>query len=178
MVLAGDVVRLDTQAHKGHYRIDRLKEDGLRLAEATRVDPEVYLPQRLYEEGASLQPFVGPTPVEMLFLDLPLLTGQVTKFRMSRMSPRQRALGLALYSSPQDYDFVLQDVLNKRSIVGQLTTPLLRGPTGVWDRQEGVNVKLVSGSLASVDTASLFSGANTIAVGDGTADNWEINQFA
>jgi len=179
MVLAGDVVRLDTQAHKGLYRIDRLEEAGLRLAEATRVDPEVYLPQRLYEEGASLQPFVGPTPVEMLFLDLPLLTGdEVPHEPHVAATARPWPSAVALYSSPQDYDLVLQDVLNMRSIVGQLTTPLLRGPTGVWDRQEGVNVKLVSGSLASVDTASLFSGANSIAVGDGTADNWEIIQFA
>ena len=178
-VVAGDVVKLDLRDHKGLYRIDRMEESGLRLVEASRVDPQVYVPQALYEEGATLQAHVGPTPVEMLFLDLPLLTGDETPHE-PYVAPTARPWpgSVALYSSPRDSDYILQEVLRNRATVGVLKTPLLRGPTGIWDRQQGVEVKLVSGALSSVDPVDLFSGANTLAIGDGTPDNWEIVQYA
>jgi len=177
-VLAGDVVALETTAHRGMYWIDRMEEAGIKLVEATQVDPEVYLPQKLYEEGASLQPHVGPTPVEMLFLDLPLLTGdEVPHEPHVAATARPWPGSVALYSSPQDNSYILQDVLRNRAVVGQLTAPLLRGPTGIWDRQTGVAIKLVSGAMSSAEELAVLSGANTIAVGDGTPDNWEIIQF-
>ena len=178
-ITVADVVSLDTRDHKGLYRIDRMDEAGLRLVEATRVDPEVYLPQKLYEEGAVLQPFVGPTPVEMLFLDLPLLTGdEVPHEPYIAASARPWPGAVALYSSATDSNYVLQDIQRSRATIGTLKTPLVRGPVGIWDRQAGVEVKLISGSLSSVEDLALFAGANTIAVGDGTPDNWEIIQFA
>lgn len=178
-ITVADVVSLDTRDHKGLYRIDRMDEAGLRLVEATRVDPEVYLPQKLYEEGVVLQPFVGPTPVEMLFLDLPLLTGdEVPHEPYIAASARPWPGSVALYSSPTDSNYILQDIQRSRATIGQLKTPLLRGPRGIWDRQAGIEVKLISGSMSSVEDLALFAGANTIAVGDGTPDNWEIIQFA
>ncbi len=178
-IRAGDVVALDTRDHTGLYRIDRLEEAGLRLAEATRVDPEVYVPQALYEEGATLKPFVGPTPVEMLFLDLPLLTGdEIAHEPHIATTARPWPGSVALYASASDSNYTLQDIVRNRANVGRLLTPLMRGPTGIWDRQQAVEVKLVNGALSSFEQAEVFAGANTIAVGDGTADNWEIIQFA
>ncbi len=178
-ITVADVVALDTRDHKGLYRIDRMEESGLRLVEATRVDPEVYLSQELYEEGAILQRFVGPTPVEMLFLDLPLLTGDEAPHEpYIAASSRPWPGSVAPYSSPTDSNYVLQDVQRQRAVVGQLKTPLLRGPLGIWDRQAGVEVKLISGAMSSAEEIALFAGANTIVVGDGTPDNWEIIQFA
>ncbi len=146
-ITVADVVELDTRDHKGLYRIDRVEESGLRLVEATRVDPEVYLAQELYEEGAVLQAYVGPTPVEMLFLDLPLLTGDEAPHEpYIAATARPWPGSVALYSSAVDSNYVLHDVLRQRAIVGQLTTPLLRGPLGIWDRQAGVEVRLVSGT--------------------------------
>lgn len=178
-VVAGDVVELDLEAHRGLYRIDRMEEAGLRLVEASRVDPEVYLPQKLYEEGATLQPHVGPTPVEMVFLDLPLLTGDEAPHE-PYVAPTARPWpgSVALYSSTRDSDYILQEVLRNRATVGKLRTRLERGATGIWDRQAGVEVKLVSGTFSSAEPLAVFAGANTIAIGDGTPDNWEIIQFA
>lgn len=178
-IKAGDVVDLSARDHSGLYRIDRMEESGLRIAEASRVDPEVYLPQKLYEEGATLTPYVGPTPVEMLFMDLPLLTGDEDPYApYVATSARPWPGSVALYSSPTDNNYILQEVLRNRAVIGQLKTPLLRGPTGVWDRQAGVEVKLLSGSLSSAEQAAVLSGANTLAIGDGTPDMWEIVQFA
>jgi hypothetical protein len=47
----------------------------------------------------------------------------------------------------------------------------------IWDRQDGVGVKLIRGTLSSTDTAAVLSGAGAFAVGDGTPGNWEIIQF-
>jgi hypothetical protein len=178
-VKVGDVVDVSTRDHSGLYRIDRLEESGLRMADASRVDAEVYLPQKLYEEGATLSPFIGPTPVEMLFMDLPLLTGDEDPYApYIAASARPWPGSVALYSSPTDSNYVLQDVMRNRCVMGQLKTPLLRGPTGIWDRQAGVEVKLLSGSLSAAESLAVLSGANTVAVGDGTPDNWEVIQFA
>ena len=167
----GDVVDVSTRDHSGLYRIDRLEESGLRMADASRVDAEVYLPQKLYEEGATLSPFIGPTPVEMLFMDLPLLTGDEDPYApYIAASARPWPGSVALYSSPTDSNYVLQDVMRNRCVMGQLKTPLLRGPTGIWDRQAGVEVKLLSGSLSAAESLAVLSGANTVAVGDGTPE--------
>jgi hypothetical protein len=72
---AGDVVTLDVNGDRGAFRIDRIEDAGLRLVEATRVDPEVYLPQVIPEIAPKLKPYVGPVPVQLLFMDLPLITG-------------------------------------------------------------------------------------------------------
>ena len=177
-VKSGDVVRLQTADHIGSYRIDRLEAAGIRLANATRVDEELYLPQQLFEEGATLAPHVGPTPVEMLFMDLPLITGDehLTDPHVAA-SARPWPGAVALYSSASDAGYVLQDVVNRRSIIGRLKTPLKVGPLGNWDRQDGVEIKLVSGQLQSISQLDLFAGGNVLAIGDGTPDNWEIIQF-
>jgi hypothetical protein len=178
-IRVGDVVDLSARDHSGLYRIDRMEESGLRMAEASRVDPEVYLPQKLYEEGATLTPYVGPTPVEVLFMDLPLLTGDEDPYApYVATSARPWPGSVALYSSSTDNNYVLQEVLRRRAVIGRLETPLLRGPTSVWDRQAGVEVKLLSGSLSSAEQAAVLSGANTLAIGDGTPNLWEIVQFA
>ncbi len=178
-VVVGDVVDLDARGHKGLYRIDRMEESGLHMVEASRVNPEVYIPQELYEDGATLAPFVGPTPVEMLFLDLPLLTGdEVPHEPHVAVNARPWPGSVAVYSSAVDSDYTLQSVLRRRSVVGQLTDPLTVGPLGIWDRQAPVGVRLISGAFSSLDPAAVFAGGNTVAIGDGVSDNWEIVQFA
>lgn len=70
-----------------------------------------------------------------------------------------------------DYDEIRVDI-------GRLQSPLATGPLGTWDRQAGVSVTLISGMLASLGADVVFAGGNTIAIGDGVSDNWEIVQFA
>ncbi len=159
--------------------MDRLDDGGLRKVEASRVDPEVYIRRELFEQAAKLAPHVGPTPVEMLFMDLPLLTGNEDPQALYiAASARPWPGSVTLYSSTTDSDYALTALVNRPSVIGQLQTPLLRGPTGIWDRQQGVQVKLLAGSLSSAEQMAVFSGANTLAIGDGTSDLWEIVQFA
>ncbi len=157
---AGHVVQIETGDHSGLYRIDRIDESGLRLAEATRIDAQAYRPQTNPGDTPVLAPYVGPVPVDMLFMDLPLLTGEE-----SAHAPYVAAAGrpwpgnIAVYSAPQDSGYTLQEVIADGATVGVTTTDLPLGPFGIWDRQAGLRVRLVDGALGAVTTQALLGGA-------------------
>jgi len=175
---AGDTVTLKADAHIETYRIDRVEEAGLRLVEATRIEPEVYRKHSRPEEGAQMQPYVGPIPAELLFLDLPLLTGdELPHAPYVAAAGRPWPGNIALYGAPQDSDYALHDIINEPATVGVTQTALSRGPVGIWDRQGGVDVALINGALSSALHEAMLAGANTLAIGDGLSDNWEILQF-
>jgi hypothetical protein len=175
---AGDVVTLDTERHAGTYRIDRIEEAGVRLVDATRVEAAAYAAPAALDDNVMLQPYVGPIPAELLFLDLPLLTGDEQPH-----APYVAAAGrpwpgsIALYGAPQDSDYTLQEIINEAAVVGVTQSALARGPVGIWDRQAAVEVTLVDGSLSSATAEALLAGANLMAIGDGSADSWEVFQF-
>lgn len=175
---SGDVVTLNTPDHDGLYRVDRIEEAGIRLAQATRIDAEAYSAQPENEESPVLKPFVGPVPVEMQFMDLPLLTGDEVPH-----APHMAASGspwpgsVALYGAAQDNGYTLQEIITQAATMGLLRADLVSGPVGIWDRQTGLEVDLITGSLSSAAVASVLAGANAIAIGDGSADLWEVLQF-
>lgn len=175
---AGDVVDLTVDGATGTFRIDRVEEAGLRRIEATRVEAEVYLRQTLPEIPAKLAPYAGPAPVQMLFLDLPLLTGdEVAHAPHVVASGRPWPGGVALYTSATDSGYALDQVLTAQGTIGVLQSPLLRGPVAIWDRQAPVQVKLINGSLASHAPEDVLGGAGVLAIGDGSPDNWEVLQY-
>ncbi len=175
---AGDVIDLQAGDCTGIYRIDRIEDAGLRLAEATRVDPEVYIRQQVPEVAPVLKPYAGPVPVQMLFLDLPLLTGdEVPHAPHVVASGRPWPGEVAIYTSGTDSDYRLDQVLTSQGTLGTLQTPLLRGPIGTWDRQPAIEVKLINGTLSSYETSNVLSGSGALAIGDGSADNWEVLQY-
>lgn len=170
-------MQIVTDDHRALYRIDRIDEAGLRLAEATRIDAELYRPQTNAGDTPVLAPYVGPVPVDMLFMDLPQLTGDETPH-----APYVAAAGrpwpgsIALYSAPQDSGYTLQEVITDSATIGVTTTDLPRGRFGIWDRQAGLRVRLVDGALGTATTQALLAGGNTFAIGDGTPDLWEVFQ--
>jgi hypothetical protein len=172
---AGDVVTLSD----ARYRIDRVEHVGHQMIEAVRIEPETYLPQESDDEDIALRAFVAPVPVEGLFLDLPLLRGDEVPY-----APYFAATGVpwpgsvALYSSAQDSDYAVNQIVSQPSVIGITQTPLFRGPVGLWDRGPALRVKLVRGALSGVSPADILRGANVAAIGDGSADAWEVFQFA
>ncbi len=174
----GDVVSIETDDHDGLYRIDRIEEAGLRLAEATRINGKAYLQQNTLDEDAVLQPYTGPVPVEMLFMDLPVLTGDENETAPHLAASSVPWPGsVALYSAAQDSDYQLRELINDASAIGLTHTALQAGPSGIWDRQAGFEIALINGELSSTSVQALLGGANVLAIGDGTPDQWEIVQF-
>ncbi|MEM1074966.1 MAG: glycoside hydrolase/phage tail family protein [Pseudomonadota bacterium] len=177
---AGDVVSLEGDQHEGNalYRIDRVEQGALQVAEAVRIDPEVYTPSVMNDELETPALFVPPVPVFPLFLDLPLLTGDEVPHAPYLAATAQPWPGsVAVFRSSTQSDYQLANLIGARSVIGVTKSDMLRAPSGMFDSGPGLRVKLLNGALSSVDQAALLSGANLAAVGDGTPGNWELFQF-
>ena len=177
---AGDVVRLPDSSGTGTlYRIDQLEQTELQLAEAVRIEPEVYTPSEMAEElpGQSAF-FVAPVPVLPLFMDLPLMGGDEVPHAPHLAVTAQPWPGtVALYASGSDDSYVLDQIIAAASSIGVTQTALLAAPAGRWDLGSDLQVTMISGNLQSRDAGAVLSGANLVALGDGSPDNWELMQF-
>ena len=170
---AGDIVTIDQIT----FRIDRVEDHGLRLIEATRVSSEAYVAENAPDEVTSDTPFLQSGPVELLLLDLPLLTGDEQPHAPYAACVADPWAGpVALYDAPQDSSYGLRTVFEQPAVVGITQTALGKGPVGIWDRQAAVEVELVAGELQSQPVEAVLAGGNLFAIGDGSVDNWELFQ--
>lgn len=175
---AGDVIRLPDEQGDGLFRVDHAEQTDRQALEAVRIEPAVYEPQDVTEKTFDLRSFVPPVPVELLLMDLPLIRGDET------VAPYVAATGVpwpgsvALYSSAQDAGYAINRVLPTASVIGLTQTVLPSACSGLYDRGPALRVQLVRGDLQSVDPDQLLGGANLALIGDGSADNWEVIQFA
>ena len=178
---AGDVIALPPDNGEGEalYRVDRVEMGEMSLIDAVRIEPEVYDPAPLDDELVALKPFVAPVPVNALFLDLPLLRGdEVPHAPHIAASARQWPGNVAVYASGGETNFRLNTLMPLRATMGGTQNDMAHARPGVVDRGQALQVTLTSGVLESVDEADLLGGANLAAIGDGSADRWEVFQFA
>ena len=63
-------------------------------------------------------------------------------------------------------------------MIGQTQTVLQKACSGLLDRGPVLRVKMIRGDVQSVSVDQLLSGANLAVIGDGSAQNWEVFQFA
>lgn len=174
---AGDLVTI-TDGPQGLYRIDQMEQMGAISIEAVRVEPAVYQPSDEAEEWVTPRTFAAPVPVYSVFLDLPLMSGQEVPH-----APHLAATstpwpnGVAVYSSDQDAGYVLNRQIAARAIVGETLSTLDRATHGIWDRGAPLRVHVPGGTLETVGVDQILNGANLMAIGDGTSQNWELFQF-
>ncbi len=175
----GDVLAVKTETSRTLYRIDRMESGAFAAVEAVRVEPEVYHPHEVADETGTPAAFVAPSPVEAVFLDLPLITGdEVPHAPHLVMSARAWPGSAALYSSSGDSGYALEQIVSSSGIIGETLSPLFSASAGVWDRGPALRVRLVRGALSSASVERLLAGANLAAIGDGVTDMWELFQFA
>jgi hypothetical protein len=173
---AGDVVALPG---RGRFRVDRVEAAGLRLIEAVRVDPAVHSASDAAEERAVPRPFVPPVPVFPVFLDLPLLRGGEDP-----VAPHVAAAALpwpgavAVWEGQGAAGFRLNTLIEAPATVGVTESDLFAAPPGLWDRGPPLRVRLTRGAFSAASEAAVLAGANAVAIGDGSADRWEVFQFA
>lgn len=178
---AGDLVELPREGvvAKALYRIDRVEHGETRLIEAVRVERNVYDPSDVVGERVSATPFVAPVPVLPVFLDLPLLRGdEIEHAPHLALSATPWPGVVSVFSSAKDGNYELNQTVTAPSVVGVTQNALFKSTPGLLDRGNVLRVRLMSGSLASVDIADVLNGANAAAIGDGRTDNWEVFQFS
>ncbi len=176
---AGDVVSVDEAGRQALYRIDRCEQQDLLLYEAVRVEPGIYRRADAIEEIPRLATRAAPVPPSPVFLDLPTL----------REGDRPEAPYLAAAASPWPGELAVyasNDASSGFGLVGRLDrgarlavtrSDLAAAAPGRIDLGPPLIVELASGTLSSVDHNRLLDGANALAIGDGSADGWEILQF-
>ncbi|WP_323782689.1 baseplate multidomain protein megatron [Thalassovita sp.] len=174
----GDVINLSEPGMTGTYRVDRIEYGASQIIEAVRIDKASYSPAEFVDETSPVTPFAAPAPVFSLFLDLPLLTGdEIPHAPHLAVNANPWPGSVAIYSSVSDSDYDLLTTLNAPATIGVTETVLPRAQPGLWDRGNLLQVKLAKGSLESRSEASVFAGGNLAAIGDGSAENWELIQF-
>jgi len=177
-IRAGDTISLPQADGEENYRVDRLEQTEYQMIEAVRVEPETYTASDGVEAVVRQKPFVAPVPVEPVFLDLPLVTGEEVPHAPHIAATAKPWPGsVAIYSAAQDDGYKLNKVLASRAVIGVSETALVAAKPGVIDRGDPLRVKLVYGDLSSATDGDFLNGANALAIGDGSSNNWEIIQF-
>ena len=117
------------------------------------------------------------SPPEVLFLDLPLLTGDEPPFapRVAAFArPWPGAVAIALGTA--EAGFLPRQAMEQAAVMGELTEPLGPGPLWRYDRANRITVRLYGGSLASLPELAVLNGGNVAAVGD-PETGFEVIQF-
>jgi hypothetical protein len=172
-VSAGDTVDLDG----AFFRIDRIEDTGARQVEAVRVERSVYQPFVGDESVPNRSAATAPLPVWASLMNLPLLTEEdlpSAPWVAATAAPWPGAV--AVYSSADGQSWSYQAELSRRSVMGELVTPLVAGVPGVPQAGVGFDVQLTHGNLASIDNYAFLAGGNAAAVSDASGV-WEILQF-
>ena len=177
-VRVGPGDRINLSGDKTWYRVDRVEQGAAQILEAVRIEPEVYEPAPYRDDGVNLSDFATASPVYPLFLDLPLITGDEIPHAPHLAITADPWPGtVAVYESGVDADYALAQIIAARSVVGVTEAPLQAACVGMIDRGEALQIRLASGSLQSISQEQLLSGGNLMAIGDGSAGNWELFQF-
>ncbi|MBJ2150909.1 glycoside hydrolase/phage tail family protein [Paracoccus sp. IB05] len=161
------------------WRVERVEQTEQRRIEAVRIEGGIY---EVRDEGGvppALAPFVSPVPVWPVFLDLPLLRGDEEPHRpYIAVGARPWPGSVALWSQTAVGGFTLNRLVTAPSVIGRTETELLAARPGVWDRGEPLRIRLSTGVLSAANPVAVLNGANVMAIGDGSAGNWEVIQFA
>ncbi|MTH33902.1 host specificity protein [Paracoccus limosus] len=176
----GDVVRLvEAKGDAKRWRIDRVERGEAMTVDAVRVEPGVYRPARVIESQTMVRAFNPPIPVWPVFLDLPLLRGDEAPdapYLAVTATPWPGSVA-AWVSSQQVGGYARNTTLPTRSIMGVTLGPLAAARPGAWDRGPALRLQVKGGQLESASGTALLGGVNLVAIGDGSAENWELMQF-
>ena len=174
---AGDVVELDQAADGARYRIDRIEEAGLRLAEAVRIDPGTFTAAADAETVVAIPPTLAPLPVLSEVMDLPFIDGSeavAAPWVVTASDPWPGSV--AVFSRAGDA-WRLEAEITRRAVLGETLDALSGALPGRWDRGPALRVRLVSGTLISIDPLAVFSGGNAALIRAPGAADWEVFQF-
>ncbi len=176
--MPGDVVGLTIGGRRRLLEIRELVESGARDISARSIDPEVFAvpltpPRR---RAPALPAAIGPA--EVVLLDLPTLPADENPVLLRAAIVADPWPGpVAVWRSFDGVAFERVAVAMAPATVGETLDALPAGPTGRFQANSAVRVRLYRGALASLGDAAVLAGANAAALvqPDGSA---EVVQFA
>lgn len=173
----GDIVSIARPAGTRTVYLNKLEDAVARFCEGQACATEIshgFNGASIF--GTPVMPQVyGPPLVE--FMDLPLLRSADPAHQPHVAVFADPWPGAAaVYKTANGQSFSLVQAVEGPAIVGELTKPLSAGPLGRWDRGQGMECLIYSGTLQSISNIDLLSGQNTLAI---RCDNglWELLQF-
>ncbi|WP_411958001.1 baseplate multidomain protein megatron [Paracoccus homiensis] len=179
-ISVGDVIRVNRpDAPSRCWRVDRVERGGAVTVDAVRVEDGVYTPALAVDERNPIRKYAPPMPVWPLFMDLPLLRGDEAPHQPYLAATAHPWPGtVAAYMSiEEEGGFDLNLTLDRKAVMGRTLDVLPVARAGVLDRGPALRVQFKNARLQSVTQKALLSGANCLAIGDGSLENWEIVQF-
>jgi hypothetical protein len=176
-VTPGDLLSVRGGDADAIFRVDRIEEAGHRAVSAVRIEAGVYEAPVEVVRRARGPVVIAQAPVDVEFLDLPLLSGDEDPIAPHVAVARRPWAGpVAIYSAAADYGYLLDRVVKRSAVVGALEGPLPAGTPGLWMRA-AVRVRLASGTLQSRSEGDVLGGANAAALRYGSEGDWEVVQF-
>lgn len=170
---AGDVVEIEGDS----YRIDRVEDGGVKLMDALRVERGVYQSYPVDEDVPTLSAAQVPLPVWAVMMELPLLSGaELPEAPWIAATSTPWPGAVAVYSSLDGNAWTYETEITRAAVMGETLTTLAAATAGLPQRGPGVDVRLSSGALGSIDDLALFAGGNVAAITDGSG-SWEVLQF-
>lgn len=161
---------------EARYRLTAITDAGAREAAGIASEASLFGAAAAPERGTGSEPAPSWGTPLVVFMDLPLLTGEETPY-----APRVAVAadpwpgGVAIYKDA-GAGFTLDRVVTREAAVGRTLTALMPGPTARWDEANAFTVELASGLMASADALAVLAGANRAALE--TPDGaWEVIQF-
>jgi hypothetical protein len=174
----GDSLWLNAGGRQRLVRVTEVGDHGARSIEARGLDPDVYARASAPERPSKPVAAVATGQPEVIFLDLPLLTGDEpvsAGYIAAVQSPWPGAL--AIYRSPESTGYQLKAFVNAPSAIGVTLDALPPGPEGRIDRAARLRVVLARSAAAqSVTRLKMLSGSNIAAVHHASGE-WEVLQF-
>lgn len=175
-VAVGDLIRLDGSADT--WRVDRIVDEGVRRVSARRAELATLEAGDVPEESSRAVRPRAPMPVEVHFLDLPLLTGKESPHAPHvAVSARPWPGSVEILSAVEDADYRWNVSLDGPALIGTTLTELPAAAPGRWDNGPELVLRLPGAALQDVTVGRLLSGANALALGPGGTDGWEVVQF-
>ncbi|HVY20482.1 MAG TPA: glycoside hydrolase/phage tail family protein [Bauldia sp.] len=173
-----DVCTLDIDGDVRTILVTRIEDAGLRRIEARTIEPDILAPVPAASRVVAPPVAVSASRPEVVLLDLPLLTGSEPGY-----APRVAVFAapwpgaIALSVGTADTGYVPRQAIERRAVMGELTSELAPGPVARWDRAASVTVRLYGGALAGAPELSVLNGANVAAIGS-SETGYEVVQFS
>jgi hypothetical protein len=176
----GDVIQITIKGRPFSLRVSSIDSGEFRKVEAATFDESVY--DELDYSGGSGQAaqiaVYGRSVV--VFMDLPLLTGQEVRPWAPRVAAFQTPWpgAVNVFEDDDAGGFNLDTQVTTPSMIGELVAPLFSGPVDLWDNGNSIFIDVYSDEqLLSTTDLGVLNGANSIAVRNPDG-GWEVIQFA